>query len=420
MAVRSLSHVASRRDGGSEGQISGPYSFAVHAIVESGHGRPTTRRAQIPAISSARWQLLRRELANRNAQRCGCRADRERVELGRFTACARNCEAVVPPNQYTSRANFVKSRGEDARWRGMFPASLSFDAQGKKDEGGRCRHPCPHHDVSNARRRERRRIDDGPSKNRASGSAGESANPRRTLLAEASLGARYLKPTPQARNGMPVRRGALAWRRRIRGLGACVLAVLAFTGSVAGDARAADPEKESAAGSERAQRRTVLVEGLAGLGTPLGWLGGSLVVAPIAPLAFHVGAGIGSQSPQLSLGARGRISVGPRSRLGLGGSWSTGEHAGVEGVPLFYSQGDPIFFWRRAHFVNLEGGLEVDTGTFVIRPFVGVGYVVNGPYGSRTVAPSSSISYEIRSCDCSPVIARLVPFAGFAIAFGVL
>lgn len=163
-----------------------------------------------------------------------------------------------------------------------------------------------------------------------------------------------------------------------------------------------------------------MVEGQAGLGTPLGWLGGSLVVAPLPALAIHGGAGIGSQSLQLSIGARGRIRTGPRSRVGLGASWSTGEHAGVEGIPLLYSQSDPIFFWRSAHFVNLEGGLEVETGMFVARPFVGVGYVVGGAYGSRTDEPSSFTGYEVRGCDCSPFIARFVPFAGFALAFGVL
>ncbi len=182
--------------------------------------------------------------------------------------------------------------------------------------------------------------------------------------------------------------------------------------------------QETAPEPEAPARRTLLVEGAAGMGTPVGWLGASLVVAPIDGLAIHGGAGIGSQSPQIAVGARGRLRTGPRSKLGLGLSWSTGEHAGVESgliiIPPMFDGRAPIYFWRRAHFVNLEGGLEYDMKSVVLRPHFGFGYVVNDGYSSRTTEPSTYTGVEPRVADTSPFLARMVPYFGFAIAFGVL
>lgn len=160
------------------------------------------------------------------------------------------------------------------------------------------------------------------------------------------------------------------------------------------------------------------------MGAPLGWLGASVVVAPFDAVAIHGGVGIGSQSPQLALGVRGRIRAGARTRLGIGGTWSTGEYAGIEGglvvIPAIFERHAPIFFWRRAHIINLEGSLEADLGSVVLRPFIGIGYVANDDYGSRTTEPSTYTGIESRGCDCSPFRARIVPFVGFGLQFGAL
>lgn len=183
------------------------------------------------------------------------------------------------------------------------------------------------------------------------------------------------------------------------------------------DARGGEPAppREPAA----AARKILYAEGSAGIGAPLGWLGVSAVVLPISALAIHGGIGVGSQSFQFSAGARGRTPIGPKSNLSFGGSWSTGSIAviGSSAIPRFSGEGNKpeTWFWSRAHIVNVDASLEFVTPKLVVRPFVGIGYVVNA-------ADAFLVNRRNKSdpAGTPPVSACVIPYLGFALAWGLL
>jgi hypothetical protein len=162
--------------------------------------------------------------------------------------------------------------------------------------------------------------------------------------------------------------------------------------------------------------RLAFVEPTAGFGTPLGWLGASLVLRPLDRLATHVGAGLGTQGVQLSAGARTSIPVGRRA-IGLGLAWSTGSYAGVDDGAYVIGAAQPrIYRWDRAQLVNVELSIEdlaSRESRLSVRPFVGLGFVLNGSDGVCATGASD------RQCD-GPGRARFVPFAGIAVPIGVL
>jgi hypothetical protein len=120
---------------------------------------------------------------------------------------------------------------------------------------------------------------------------------------------------------------------------------------------------------------------------------------------------------QLAAGARGRIPLAAQTAIGVGGSWSSGSFAGIDAgaivMPEMSRKSPPIWYWDRAHFANLEVSLEQDLGRFVMRPFVGAGYLLNGGDGTATKFCAQT--------PCEPGLrARVVPFFGLALAFGLL
>ena len=84
---------------------------------------------------------------------------------------------------------------------------------------------------------------------------------------------------------------------------------------------------------------------------------------------------------------------------------------GIPGLPAFDRKGPPIWYWERAHILNLELSLDHEITRGYGRIFAGVGYVLNGGDGVLVNTPCR---------DCSPGLARFVPYFGFAFAFGVL
>jgi hypothetical protein len=162
--------------------------------------------------------------------------------------------------------------------------------------------------------------------------------------------------------------------------------------------------------------RAVVVEGSAGLGTPLGYLGGALVLRPASFVALHGGVGLGAQGVQFAAGARGIYAFDRRTTAGLGVAWSTGALAMPDGRdgpwnPIQSQKRPPIWSWSRAHLINFELMVEHDARSVLIRPFLGLGYVLNGA------------DARLANCDCPaarPMSARFVPYFGFAVAFGVL
>lgn len=160
------------------------------------------------------------------------------------------------------------------------------------------------------------------------------------------------------------------------------------------------------AAEDAAQRPAVAaLEGSAGFGTPLGYLGASLVVAPIPMLAVHGGAGLGQQGPQVEAGLRARVRLARKVTFSPDLSWSTGSYAAA---PL--AERNTRFYWDRAHFVNAALAVELFARGVSVRPFAGLGVALNRPSASLIpLCPESGCSTSFSD--------RLVFFAGLGLGF---
>lgn len=158
--------------------------------------------------------------------------------------------------------------------------------------------------------------------------------------------------------------------------------------------------------SEPSRRRpsshpVAAVEGIVGLGTPLGYLGASLAVSPVPWLTVHGGVGAGQQGSQIEAGARARIKLHRSAYVTSGLSWSTGAYAGYTAE----------FYWERAHFANLTLGVESWSGRLSVRPFVGLGAALGEAVTFRSQCPQRG---------CRPGLdERAFLFAGIAVGFGL-
>jgi hypothetical protein len=180
--------------------------------------------------------------------------------------------------------------------------------------------------------------------------------------------------------------------------------VVAFLSSSSSAAYAEAPTSAESASPPK----VLWLEPSAGIGTPVGWFGGEFVLRATGWLSMHGGLGLGTQGRQLASGARIRV---PRTSLATGLAWSIGRFAGLEsGFFGFGGNSSEIHYWRRAHTLNLElSADQAHTGRFELRPFGGLGCVVN--------AADTCVS----AAHCGPPMkARLIPFVGVAVASGVL
>lgn len=196
------------------------------------------------------------------------------------------------------------------------------------------------------------------------------------------------------------------------------LAAIGLITLAATQASAEEPEP-SPAGPQapRDPGHHLLVEGAVGVGAPLGWAGVSALALPVSWLGIHGGIGVGSQSLQIGAGLRGRIQAGERRYIGIGAGWSTGQIAvvGDSALPSFAYANKRIWFWDRAHLLNLDASFEAEHRLGIIRPFVGLGFVMNG--GD---ALASSETIPLPCPNCSPGFsARVIPYLGIAGALRV-
>jgi hypothetical protein len=163
---------------------------------------------------------------------------------------------------------------------------------------------------------------------------------------------------------------------------------------------------------------TLFVEATTGVGTPVGFLGSELVVVPLRALAIHGGVGLGSQGVQVSAGARVRYFV-REVGLGLGASWSSGRFAAVPPsdppLPNLGLKHPLTYYWEHAQFLNIDASAERRVGRIAARIYLGIGYVING----RDALELNGPCYP-RTESCSKGIARVVPYLGFSVAFGIL
>jgi hypothetical protein len=151
---------------------------------------------------------------------------------------------------------------------------------------------------------------------------------------------------------------------------------------------------------------TVALEGSAGMGTPLGYLGASVVVSPIDALGLHGGAGLGQQGLQIEAGVRVRLRLSRDAFLAPGVSWSTGSYAAYES-----NREGTAFYWDRAHFVNGALAGEFLVERVLARVFVGFGVAYGRPVSFAQDCPESG---------CQPTFDdRSLVFVGVALSYGV-
>lgn len=195
------------------------------------------------------------------------------------------------------------------------------------------------------------------------------------------------------------------------------LLLVASSSTAASLARAAEESAKDA--RARTERSVLAVEGSAGIGTPLGWLGAGAVIRPFTWLDIHGGGGLGTEGVQVEAGARGRMPIDKRTFLGLGASWSSGAFVAVAPDRVVYIWPDmshpspPMRYFRRAHFLNFEVSAEQATAAFRVRPFLGVGVVLDPGDGVLVNAQCTPAS-----CPMNHVV--LVPYAGVSLALPVL
>ncbi|HSO31588.1 MAG TPA: hypothetical protein VLT33_03700 [Labilithrix sp.] len=115
------------------------------------------------------------------------------------------------------------------------------------------------------------------------------------------------------------------------------------------------------------------------------------------------------------MGARASIPIGTRA-IGLGLALSSGAYAAPdEGFYLIGGRGHRIYSWDRAQTLYFEVSTESGSSReerLSPRPFVGLGYVLNGGEGLCITGGYAECS--------GPGIARVIPYAGIALDFGIL
>ena len=183
----------------------------------------------------------------------------------------------------------------------------------------------------------------------------------------------------------------------------------------------ASAQESAAAHGTRDSAHVIAAEASVGVGSPLGWLGASLVVRPLRWVALHAGVGLGSVGVQWQAGIRGSVPAPPWLHVNdvdVGTSWSTGPYywANYAEQTVQDDFGSPdgskdySRYWPQASWLNLEASFERALGAYAsVRPFVGVGLILNGAHG----VPLTSTTYqECYRCG------EWTPFLGVALAVG--
>ncbi|MGD0529463.1 MAG: hypothetical protein ABSE49_30275 [Polyangiaceae bacterium] len=165
----------------------------------------------------------------------------------------------------------------------------------------------------------------------------------------------------------------------------------------------------------------IAVEATAGVATPLGYVGASGVLRPIRWIAVHGGVGVGAVGVQWEAGVRASLPLPtglrmPVQYLDIGASWSVGPYywqnlAGQVLQSDLGQQGPPqARYWQQANWLNITLSVERTLGSVAsIRPFVGVGFILNGGDG----IPMTAATWQ--SCGrCG----EWTPYVGVALAFG--
>lgn len=172
--------------------------------------------------------------------------------------------------------------------------------------------------------------------------------------------------------------------------------VILLGGLAVGEAAEEPPPPPPPRSSVNAFGQTVAVMGQVGFGTPTGYYGVALELAPIPELVASLGVGLGSgpyckardaqpgsfdavcarwhRDVQVAVQGRYRVVARGNSALALGGGYSTGGYTWVE----FTTDGPAYKTTERAHWTNVEASWEGrhESG-FSARLFLGYAWMLN-------------------------------------------
>jgi hypothetical protein len=161
-------------------------------------------------------------------------------------------------------------------------------------------------------------------------------------------------------------------------------------------------------------RAHIGLEGSAGFGTPLGEVGATLILSPVAPLSLEAGVGIAQSGMQLAATLRLTVSEPGRVQLSFAGGASTGRY---ESRALIIG---PTEVWENAVWVNGEMSVDLRVDRHVmLRFFGGLGHVVESDE-CYTLDTDSGIGDDRDRGTCPRDAGPLMlPFLGAAFRVGI-
>jgi hypothetical protein len=195
------------------------------------------------------------------------------------------------------------------------------------------------------------------------------------------------------------------------------LAFLAFFAVVV----AAPPARASEADGTARWAHSIAVDGVVGLGTPVGFGGVDVEYTPVPWLTLSAGLGANAEGAQEALGARLRGIPRPGVAMAFGVGASTGPYATVEPLIAFFDDPQQHYRWTRAYWLNVDFSIERrwDNG-LEMRWFLGLASLLNSSATSCISHDPEAGNGEDRPCSTDAprdVFAGFIPYFGYALGF---
>jgi hypothetical protein len=166
---------------------------------------------------------------------------------------------------------------------------------------------------------------------------------------------------------------------------------------------------------------SIALDGVVGLGTPVGFGGGMLEYTAIPWLTLSAGLGANGQGLQEALGVRLRGSPRPGVAFAFGVCGSTGPYAAAEPLIAFFDTPQDNYTWKRAYWINVDFSIERrwDNG-LEMRWFMGLATLANNSATSCVTWDSPSGSGQPMSCNTEmprQFLTGYIPYLGYALGF---